>query len=107
MHRRLTGHRSVRPVTSAGDGSGRRPAASSRTRRGLGCGMAEPTTPTDAAALRLVAAAAINAFIGVAAGAFGAHGLRARLEPRMLEIFEVGVRYQMYHALAMLAAAWL
>jgi uncharacterized membrane protein YgdD (TMEM256/DUF423 family) len=69
--------------------------------------MAEPTTPTDAAALRLVAAAAINAFIGVAAGAFGAHGLRARLEPRMLEIFEVGVRYQMYHALAMLAAAWL
>jgi uncharacterized membrane protein YgdD (TMEM256/DUF423 family) len=45
--------------------------------------------------------------LGVAAGAFGAHALRARLEPRMLEIFETGARYQMYHALALLAVAWL
>ena len=45
--------------------------------------------------------------IGVAAGAFGAHALRARLEPRMLEVFETGARYQMYHAMAMLAAAWI
>ena len=45
--------------------------------------------------------------IGVAAGAFGAHALRARLEPRMLEVFETGARYQMYHAIAMLAAAWI
>ncbi|MCA9522524.1 MAG: DUF423 domain-containing protein [Myxococcales bacterium] len=40
-------------------------------------------------------------FLAVALGAFGAHALRSRLEPRMLEIFEVGVRYQMYHALAL------
>jgi uncharacterized membrane protein YgdD (TMEM256/DUF423 family) len=45
--------------------------------------------------------------LGVALGAFGAHALRSRLEPRDLEIFETGVRYQMYHALALLAAAWL
>lgn len=44
--------------------------------------------------------------LGVAAGAFGAHALHAQLEPRMLEVFETGVRYQMYHALALLAAAW-
>jgi uncharacterized membrane protein YgdD (TMEM256/DUF423 family) len=44
--------------------------------------------------------------IAVAAGAFGAHGLRARLEPDMLAVFETAVRYQMYHALALLAVAW-
>jgi uncharacterized membrane protein YgdD (TMEM256/DUF423 family) len=46
---------------------------------------------------------AINAFLAVAAGAFAAHGLRSRLEPRMLEVFETGARYQMYHALALIA----
>jgi uncharacterized membrane protein YgdD (TMEM256/DUF423 family) len=50
---------------------------------------------------------AVSGGIGVAAGAFGAHALRARLEPRMLEVFETGARYQMYHAIAMLAAAWI
>jgi uncharacterized membrane protein YgdD (TMEM256/DUF423 family) len=49
---------------------------------------------------------ALSAGIAVAAGAFGAHALRARLEPRMLEVFETGARYQMYHALALLAVAW-
>lgn len=44
--------------------------------------------------------------LGVAAGAFGAHALRARLSPADLAIFETGVRYQMYHALALLAVAW-
>ena len=53
----------------------------------------------------LVAAGAINAAVAVAAGAFAAHGLRARLEPRSLEIFETGARYHMYHALAMILAA--
>ena len=48
---------------------------------------------------------ALSAGIAVAAGAFGAHALRARLEPRMLEVFETGARYQMYHALALLAVA--
>lgn len=49
---------------------------------------------------------AASAAIGVAAGAFGAHALRARLEPRMLEVFETGARYQMYHAFALIAVAW-
>ena len=49
---------------------------------------------------------ALSGAIGVGAGAFGAHALRARLEPRLLEVFETGARYQMYHAIAMLAAAW-
>jgi len=42
---------------------------------------------------------------GVAAGAFGAHALRARLPADLLAVFETGARYQMYHALALLAAA--
>jgi uncharacterized membrane protein YgdD (TMEM256/DUF423 family) len=50
---------------------------------------------------------ALSGAIGVGAGAFGAHALRAKLEPRMLEVFETGARYQMYHAVAMLAAAWI
>ena len=45
----------------------------------------------------------VSAFVAVALGAFGAHGLRARLVPDMLLTFEIGVRYQMYHALALLA----
>ncbi|MHB8772923.1 MAG: DUF423 domain-containing protein [Syntrophales bacterium] len=49
---------------------------------------------------------ALSAFIGVAAGAFGAHGLRSRVSAEMLSVFEVGVRYQMYHAFALIAAAW-
>jgi uncharacterized membrane protein YgdD (TMEM256/DUF423 family) len=49
---------------------------------------------------------AASAFIAVAAGAFGAHALKARLTPEMLGIFEVGVRYQMYHALGLIACAW-
>ena len=49
---------------------------------------------------------AVSAFIGIAAGAFGAHGLRERIAPEMLDAFEVGVRYQMYHALALLATGW-
>ena len=51
--------------------------------------------------------AAMSAFLSVAAGAFGAHALRARLEPDLLAVFETGARYQMYHALALLAVAWL
>jgi uncharacterized membrane protein YgdD (TMEM256/DUF423 family) len=46
------------------------------------------------------------ALLGVAAGAFGAHGLRGRLTQDMLDVFEVAVRYQMYHALGLLAVAW-
>src|SRR4051812_37221438 len=47
-----------------------------------------------------------SAFLAVGLGAFGAHALKARLSADMLGTFEVGVRYQMYHALALLAVAW-
>lgn len=49
---------------------------------------------------------AIFAFLAVAAGAFGAHALKARLAPERLAQFELAARYQMYHALALIAAAW-
>ena len=49
--------------------------------------------------------AAISGFLAVAFGAFGAHGLRERLAPDMLAVFEVAVRYQMYHALALVGVA--
>jgi uncharacterized membrane protein YgdD (TMEM256/DUF423 family) len=45
-------------------------------------------------------------FMGVALGAFGAHALKARLNVDLLSVFETGVRYQMYHALALFAVAW-
>lgn len=43
--------------------------------------------------------------LAVIAGTFGAHGLDQLLSPEMLEVFETGVRYHMYHALAMIVAA--
>lgn len=46
------------------------------------------------------------AFLGVALGAFGAHGLRGTLGAADLATFETGVRYQLIHALGLLAAAW-
>ena len=49
--------------------------------------------------------AAVAGFLAVALGAFGAHGLRGRLSPDMLAVFETGVRYHMYHALALLATS--
>jgi len=49
---------------------------------------------------------ACSAFLAVAAGAFGAHALRARLPADLLAVFETAARYQMYHALGLFAAAW-
>jgi len=48
---------------------------------------------------------AVLGFVGVALGAFGAHGLRGRLSPEMLAVFDTGVRYQMYHVFAVLVVA--
>jgi len=48
----------------------------------------------------------ISALLAVAAGAFGAHALRQRLSPEMLNAFEIGARYHMYHSLAIIAVAW-
>lgn len=45
--------------------------------------------------------------LGVALGAFGAHALKAQVSPADLVTFETAVRYQMYHAVALLGlAAW-
>ena len=46
---------------------------------------------------------AVSAGMAVAFGAFGAHALRMMVTPEMLAVFETGVRYQMYHALALVA----
>jgi uncharacterized membrane protein YgdD (TMEM256/DUF423 family) len=48
---------------------------------------------------------ALSAGLAVAAGAFAAHGLRARVTPELLAVFETGARYQMYHGLGLLAVA--
>ena len=49
---------------------------------------------------------AVSALLAVGLGAFAAHALKARLAPDMLAVFEVGVRYHMYHALGLLAVGW-
>ena len=45
---------------------------------------------------------AVNAFLAVALGAFGAHGLEGRVEPKYLETWKTGVTYQMFHAAGLL-----
>lgn len=49
---------------------------------------------------------ALLAGLAVAAGAFGVHGLKGRLAPDLLDVFETAARYQMYHALGLFAVAW-
>jgi uncharacterized membrane protein YgdD (TMEM256/DUF423 family) len=51
---------------------------------------------------KFLAAGSLLAFLAVAAGAFGAHGLKNHLESDMLAIFETAVKYQMYHSLALI-----
>ena len=63
------------------------------------------TTEHDAGFRRMAAAGALSAATAVALGAFGAHGLRGSLAPDMLEVYETAARYQMYHALGLVAAA--
>jgi uncharacterized membrane protein YgdD (TMEM256/DUF423 family) len=50
---------------------------------------------------------AISAFVAVAAGAFGAHALRERLSASLLDTFQTGATYQMYHALALVGVGLL
>jgi uncharacterized membrane protein YgdD (TMEM256/DUF423 family) len=50
---------------------------------------------------------AVNALLSVAAGAFGAHALKARLPQDLQVIFETGARYHMYHALGLVAVGLL
>lgn len=53
-----------------------------------------------------VVVGAVSGLVSVAAGAFGAHALKARLPPDLLAVFETGARYQMFHALALVATGW-
>lgn len=62
-------------------------------------------SPGDAARI-FVALGSLFGFLGVAAGAFGAHALRPSLSTADMATFEIAVRYQLVHALAMVAAAW-
>ena len=50
--------------------------------------------------------AAIDGFLAVAAGAFAVHALHGEIPSRAVEVFQTGAQYQMYHALALLAVAW-
>lgn len=61
----------------------------------------QPAPRTDG--LAFLGAGALFAGLGVAAGAFGAHGLRAMLAEPLLQVYETAVRYQIYHALALIA----
>ncbi|HET9862651.1 MAG TPA: DUF423 domain-containing protein [Steroidobacteraceae bacterium] len=49
---------------------------------------------------------ALAGFAGAAIGAFGAHALKGRIPPELFGTFETAVRYHLYHALALFAAAW-
>ena len=51
---------------------------------------------------KIVVTASILAAITIGIGAFGAHGLKELLSANSLSTFETGVRYQMYHVLALL-----
>jgi uncharacterized membrane protein YgdD (TMEM256/DUF423 family) len=68
--------------------------------------MAEPGRKTASAALWLTLAG-FSGLVAVAAGAFGAHALAGRVPPADLAAFETGARYQLAHALALIAVAWL
>jgi uncharacterized membrane protein YgdD (TMEM256/DUF423 family) len=54
----------------------------------------------------LYACAGVAGFVGVACGAFASHALKRSLAPELLAVFDTAVRYQMYHAFAIFAAAW-
>lgn len=51
---------------------------------------------------KIVATAAFLGFTGIVLGAFGAHGLKKIVSPEAVQVFETGVRYQIYHALFLL-----
>lgn len=70
---------------------------------GAGMGQRDMLRPMERT---FAALGALSAAIAVAAGAFGAHALKGHLSPEELSVFETGARYQMYHALALLAVAW-
>lgn len=66
-------------------------------------GEEKPQSGCDASCC--FAAAALFGWVGVAAGAFGAHALKSKLSDKMYEAYETGVRYQFYHIAALLACS--
>ena len=85
------------------------PARSTNAGRPLQAARAQRASALDTTIHRMdrtfMLIGVVAAFIGVGFGAFGAHTLRGRTSPEMLAVFETGVRYQMYHALAILITA--
>ena len=65
------------------------------------------TTAPDPSARHAVTVPGLFGLTGVALGAFGAHALKGRLGPDLIEVFRTGVFYQLIHAVALLAAAGL
>ncbi|MGF1499552.1 MAG: DUF423 domain-containing protein [Elainellaceae cyanobacterium] len=51
--------------------------------------------------------AGLSGAVAVAAGALASHALATRLNPEAIAVFQTGVRYQMYHAIALLTVALL
>ena len=51
--------------------------------------------------------AALSGFLAVALGAFGAHGLKDRLAPDLMAVYQTAVQYHFYHTLVLLAVAML
>jgi uncharacterized membrane protein YgdD (TMEM256/DUF423 family) len=83
----------VDPVSANGDvASSRTPTPTKLERRSL-------------MERRFLLLASLAGGLAVMLGAFGAHGLKGRVDPALLEVFDVGVRYHMYHALALLGLA--
>ncbi|MFT4416224.1 DUF423 domain-containing protein [Fredinandcohnia humi] len=50
---------------------------------------------------------ALNAFLAVALGAFGAHGLEGKISEKYLKTWNTGVQYQMFHAIGLFIVAFL
>ena len=55
--------------------------------------------------MSLLRLSAVLGFVGVALGAFGAHGLRGRVAPELIEVWKTGVLYHLIHSVALLAVA--
>ncbi len=55
---------------------------------------------------KIVVTASLLAAVTIAIGAFGAHGLKELVDTQALSSFETGVRYQMYHVLALLVVGF-
>ena len=81
-------------------------ASRPRKRRGYALTMVSVPEESHGVTPRLpLLLAAVAGFTAVAVGAFGAHALEGRVEPGLLDTFETGARYHMYHALALLGCA--